>query len=53
MTLKVDLRELRVRLAIGLWLMKLGARVIGMGVQVSALDPSVDIEISDGPKVRP
>ena len=38
MTLKVDVRELRVRMAIGLWLIRLGARVIGLGVKVEPLE---------------
>ena len=37
LTLKLDIRELRVRMAIGVWLIKLGARVIGLGVKVEAL----------------
>jgi hypothetical protein len=37
MTVSLDVRELRVRMAIGLWLIKLGARVIGLGVVVEAL----------------
>lgn len=45
LTLKVDVRELRVRMAIGVWLIKLGARVIGLGVKVEALEPPADPEV--------
>jgi hypothetical protein len=38
LTLKVDVRELRVRMAIGVWLIKLGCRVIGLCVKVEGLD---------------
>lgn len=34
LTLKLDIRELRVRMAVGAWLIKLGARVIGLGVVI-------------------
>jgi len=40
LTLKLDIRELRVRMAIGVWLIKLGARVIGLGVKVEPLGPA-------------
>jgi hypothetical protein len=38
LTIKVDVRELRVRLAIGVWLIKLGARVIGLSVSIEPLE---------------
>lgn len=37
LTVKVDVRELRVRMAIGIWLIHLGARVIGLGFKVEPL----------------
>lgn len=39
LTVQLDIRELRVRMAIGVWLIKLGARVIGLGVVVEPLVP--------------
>ncbi len=38
LTLRLDIRELKVRMAIGVWLIKLGARVIGLGVEVGCLE---------------
>jgi hypothetical protein len=38
MTVKVNVRELRIRMAIGIWLIKLGARVIGLGVEIEPLE---------------
>lgn len=37
LVVKLDIRELRVRMAIGLWLIKLGAKVIGLGIEVEPL----------------
>jgi len=48
LTVKVDVRELRVRMAIGLWLMKLGARVIGLGVRIEPLEVMEDVPICPG-----
>jgi len=45
LTLKLDISELRVRMAIGVWLIKLGARVIGLGVKVESLGPATEPEV--------
>jgi len=45
LTLKLDISELGVRMAIGVWLIKLGARVIGLGVKIEPLEPSADPEV--------
>jgi hypothetical protein len=53
LTVLVDVSELRVRMAIGIWLIKLGARVIGLGVRVGPLEvgpaPEDCIEPVDAP----
>lgn len=41
MTVKVDVRELRVRMAIGIWLIKLGARAIRSGCERGAAGDEV------------
>jgi hypothetical protein len=38
MNVKIDMREFRVRSTVGMWLIKLGARVIGLGVRVDPPD---------------
>lgn len=38
LTVKLDMREMRARLAVGIWLIKLGARVIGLAVKVEAME---------------
>ncbi|HLZ08820.1 MAG TPA: hypothetical protein VKT80_09555 [Chloroflexota bacterium] len=38
MTVRIDTRELRARMKLGLWLIKLGARVVGLGVKVELPD---------------
>ena len=42
LVVKVDTRELQVRVAVGLWLINLGARIIGLGLKVEPPEGSSD-----------